>query len=76
MPRGSGYNSPRETLAFVPENWLAPDASGSYVFSAGIIFAKAQYAVARDGRFLMNLAEDVTAPPITLVVNWATGFTD
>jgi Tol biopolymer transport system component/tRNA A-37 threonylcarbamoyl transferase component Bud32 len=49
--------------------------SGSYVFSAGI-FAKAQYAVARDGRFLMIVAEDVTAPPITLVVNWAAGFTD
>jgi Tol biopolymer transport system component len=49
--------------------------SGPYVFSAGI-FARAQYAVATDGRILMNLAEDVAAPPITLVVNWATGLAD
>jgi Tol biopolymer transport system component/tRNA A-37 threonylcarbamoyl transferase component Bud32 len=49
--------------------------SGPYVFSAGI-FAKAQYAVAADGRFLMNVAEDVSAPPITLVVNWAAALSD
>ena len=34
-------------------------------------FSQAQYAVARDGRFLMNLAaDDTTAAPITIVLNW------
>jgi hypothetical protein len=33
--------------------------------------SKAQYAVARDGRFLLNVsAEDATASPITIVLNW------
>jgi Tol biopolymer transport system component len=33
---------------------------------------KPQYAVASDGRFLMNVAaEGATAPPITVVLNWA-----
>lgn len=49
--------------------------SGPYVFSAGI-FAKAQYVVTADGRFLLNVAEEVMAPPITFVVNWAVGLTD
>jgi hypothetical protein len=32
---------------------------------------RAQYAVARDGRFLMNISvEAATAPPITVVLNW------
>jgi hypothetical protein len=39
------------------------------VFTAGI-FAKAQYAVAPDGQFLLNVAHDALAPPITLVLNW------
>jgi len=31
----------------------------------------AQYAVASDGRFLMNVAvNDTTASPITVVLNW------
>ena len=30
-----------------------------------------QYAVARDGRFLINQpVGDATAPPITLILNW------
>jgi Tol biopolymer transport system component len=34
-------------------------------------YLKPQYAVARDGRFLMNVAvEAATAPPITVVLNW------
>jgi dipeptidyl aminopeptidase/acylaminoacyl peptidase len=33
--------------------------------------SKPQYAVASDGRFLMNMAvEGATAPPITVVLNW------
>ena len=43
--------------------------TGPYVFTAGI-FAKAQYAVAPDGQFLLNVAHDALAPPITLVLNW------
>ena len=30
-----------------------------------------QYAIARDGRFLMNIAiDDGSAPPINIVLNW------
>jgi dipeptidyl aminopeptidase/acylaminoacyl peptidase len=37
--------------------------------------SKAQYAVARDGRFLMNLpVEDTAASPITIVQNWPTAL--
>src|SRR5262249_24369938 len=33
--------------------------------------ARAQYAVASDGRFLMNIAaDDVATSPITVVLNW------
>ena len=33
--------------------------------------SKAQYAVARDGRFLMNVAvDDAVTSPITIVQNW------
>jgi Tol biopolymer transport system component len=49
--------------------------TGPYVLSAGI-FARAQYAVAADGRFLFNVAEDVDAPPITVVVNWLASLAD
>ena len=35
------------------------------------LMSKPQYAVASDGRFLMNVAvEGATAPPITVVLNW------
>ena len=43
--------------------------TGPYVFTAGI-FAKAQYAVAADGRLLMNVADDALASPIMVVLNW------
>jgi len=34
-----------------------------------------QYAVAPDGRFLMNtIIDEVTAPPITVVLNWEAGL--
>ncbi len=49
--------------------------TGPYVFTAGI-FAKAQYAVAPDGRFLMNVADDARAPPITFVLGWPTELGD
>jgi Tol biopolymer transport system component len=45
-------------------------ASGAGIGPPGSIFA-AQYDVATDGRFLMNVAvEEATAPPITIVQNW------
>jgi hypothetical protein len=38
---------------------------------ASVIPGRAQYAVAPDGRFLLNTIVDDTAPsPITVVVNW------
>lgn len=43
--------------------------TGPYVFTAGV-FAKAQYAVATDGSFLMVVADNADAAPITLTVNW------
>jgi hypothetical protein len=34
-----------------------------------------QYAVARDGRFLMNIvADDAVTSPITIVQNWTVGL--
>ena len=45
-------------------------ASGAGINSGGT-GARAQYAVASDGRFLMNMAvEAATASPITIVLNW------
>jgi serine/threonine protein kinase/Tol biopolymer transport system component len=45
-------------------------ASGGNIY-IGAGNSKPQYAVAPDGRFLMNVAvEGATAPPITVVLNW------
>ena len=45
-------------------------ASGAGGNVSGLM-SKPQYAVASDGRFLMNVAvEAATAPPITVVLNW------
>ena len=46
-------------------------ASGANVIAACAI-SRAQYAVAPDGRFLMNVSVDESAPaaPITIVSNW------
>jgi Tol biopolymer transport system component len=43
--------------------------TGPYVFTAGV-FAKAQYTAAPDGNFLMIVADDTLAPPITVFFNW------
>ena len=41
---------------------------------ANVTGSRPQYAIAADGRFLMNLAvEDPVAPPIAVVVNWKAG---
>ena len=50
-------------------------ASGASVTAAGF-GAMAQYAVAPDGRFLMNVSVDeaAPAPPITIVLNWTAGL--
>ena len=44
--------------------------------SLGLLGSSADYAVARDGRFLLNIAaaNDV-ASPITVVLNWTAGLT-
>jgi Tol biopolymer transport system component len=45
-------------------------ASGSGITGVGAL-TKPQYAVAPDGRFLMNVAvEEATGSPITIVLNW------
>ena len=46
-----------------------------FASGAGISFAtgmsKPQYAVAPDGRFLMNVpVDEATVPPITVALNW------
>lgn len=43
-------------------------ASGANVLAAGA--QRPQYAVAPDGRFLMDVAVDAPASPITVVLNW------
>jgi len=44
------------------------------VFVAGVN-SRPQYAVARDGRFLMTIqADDGTAAPISVVLNWQAGL--
>jgi Tol biopolymer transport system component len=48
-------------------------ASGANI--PGDTLSKPQYAVARDGRFLMNVAvEEAVAAPITIVLNWDAGI--
>jgi len=45
-------------------------ATGTAVAQAGFA-SRAQYAVARDGHFLLNvIADEPEAPPITVVLNW------
>ena len=49
-------------------------ATGSNILYAGFN-SSAQYAVAPDGRFLMNVTtEDAVTWPITIVLNWAAGL--
>ena len=49
-------------------------ASGANVITTGHN-SRAQYAVAPDGRFLMNVAADeAVASPITIVQNWTAGL--
>jgi hypothetical protein len=46
-------------------------AAGANIAAAGV-FARAQYAVAADGRFLMLVAEEgAVTSPITVALNWA-----
>ena len=48
----------------------APLFSASLVSGGGT--NKQEYAVSRDGRFLINqLVEPSTTPPITLILNWS-----
>jgi Tol biopolymer transport system component len=41
----------------------------------GVVPSRSQYAVAPDGRFLMNTVfDEASAPPITIVLNWQAGL--
>jgi Tol biopolymer transport system component len=65
-----GVGTDKQTLETSPPVPLFATrlASGSGI--TGVV-TKPQYAVARDGRFLMNVAvEGATASPITVVLNW------
>jgi hypothetical protein len=84
------YVAPDTRLVAVPIR-LAPDthtleaggpvplfptrlATGGNIGSAGFT-ARAQYAIAPDGRFLMNIAaDDAVTSPITIVQNWTAGL--
>ncbi len=49
-------------------------ATGGNIPTTGFL-ARAQYAVAPDGRFLMNVAADeAVTSPITIVQNWTAGL--
>jgi hypothetical protein len=49
-------------------------ATGGNIATAGFQ-ARAQYTVAPDGRFLMNIAaDDAVTSPITIVLNWTAGL--
>ena len=49
-------------------------AAGGNIAGTGFL-SRAQYAVAPDGRFLMNIAADeAVASPITVVLNWTAGL--
>jgi len=49
-------------------------AVGANIFTTGFN-SRAQYAVAADGRFLMDVqADDAVASPITVVLNWEAGL--
>ena len=49
-------------------------ASGTNV-TVGTYTGRPQYAVARDGRFLVNVAVDAEAPPpVSIVLNWDAPF--
>jgi len=84
------YVAPDTRLMAVPVR-LAPDpqtleagapvplfptrfATGSNIVAAGFL-ARAQYAVAPNGQFLVNIAADeAVASPITVVLNWTAGL--
>ncbi len=54
--------------------FLVPIASGANV-TLGTYSARPQYAVARDGRFLVNVSVNAeTTPPMSIVLNWDAPF--
>jgi hypothetical protein len=48
-------------------------SSGGGIFATGFA-ARAQYDVAADGRFLMDVVQETAPPPITVVINWSAGL--
>ena len=54
-----------------PEALFLPRLASGTLIGGAAYTARPQYAVARDGRFLMNVAVDEgTTPPINIVLNW------
>ena len=54
-----------------PVALFVPRLASGIAISAAAYQVRPQYAVARDGRFLMNVAVDEgTTPPINIVLNW------
>ena len=57
-----------------PGCWIHRRATRPQV-DAGAAGSRPQYAVAPDGRFLMNVVvEAPTVPPIAVVLNWGAGL--
>src|SRR5439155_13628620 len=64
-----------QTLDPGPPLALFPTRLGSGANIVSGALSKPQYAIAPDGRFLMNVAVDEgTASPITVVLNWDAGL--
>ena len=68
VPVGVGVDTQTLELGVPVPLFRTRLASGASI--SGLL-SKPQYAVASDGRFLMNMSvEGATAPPITVVLNW------
>ena len=70
-PPGAGNTleagTPARTLSDTARRWRKHHGTG--------FLARAQYAVAPDGRFLLNMAaDDAVTSPITIVQNWTVGL--
>ena len=67
------YIAPNLTLMSVS---LEPTGTGLQVGTPVLLFQSSvrDYEVSSDGRFLMNVAVEQTAAPLTVVLNWAAGL--
>lgn len=60
----------RAVEAGVPVALFPTRLAGGGNVTVASVLARAQYAVARDGRFLMLVAGEAVTSPITVVLNW------